>query len=365
VCRVPCGRKRGFVVIAAKPRLCHLQPVANGPRRVVVLIYPGVQALDAVGPLEVLHAANRLLQASGKPAAYAIELVAPTAGPQQTRSGYALVAQRPYASVRGAIDTLIVAGGEGARVARADRALLSFVRRTARRVRRLCSVCTGALILAEAGLLDGRRATTHWASCAQLQARHPKVRVERDPIFVQDGAVYTSAGVTAGIDLTLALVEADVGAELSRTVARWLVVFLQRPGGQAQFSAQLAAQPAQATDFKQLQGYIAEHPERDLSVPALAARVGMSPRNFARRFHSELGVTPARYVRSVRVETARARLEQGSESVERIAERCGFGTEESMRRSFLALVRVAPRNYRQRFARARSAAQPNTKRRTA
>ena len=327
--------------------------MAKSPLRVVVLIYPGVQALDAVGPLEVLHTANRSMQAEGKPPAYAIEIVAPSAGPQMTRSGYALVAERAYSQLRGPIDTLLIAGGDGARALRRDKKLLAWIARKAPQVRRLCSVCTGALILAEAGLLDGRRATTHWASCAHLQERHPKVLVESDPIYVQDGSIYTSAGVTAGIDLALALVESDLGAQHARTVARWLVVFLQRPGGQAQFSTHVSAEPAQG-DLKDLLAFIAEHPERNLSVDVLAARVGMSPRNFARRFQAELGISPAKYVRRVRVETARARLEKGNESVERVAERCGFGSEETMRRSFQELVRVAPRNYRQRFARTKT-----------
>ncbi len=325
--------------------------MAKGARQVVIVIYPGVQALDAVGPLEVLSAANRLTESQGKPAPYRVELVAPTAGAQMSRSGYALVAERAYHEIKGPIDTLLIAGGEGARAMRGDKKLLAWIKRKAPRVRRLCSVCTGALILAETGLLDGRRATTHWAACKHLQERHPRVRVEHDPIFVQDGSIYTSAGVTAGIDLTLALVESDLGAELARTVARWLVVFLQRPGGQAQFSAQLAAQAPATDGFRELEAYIAEHPERDLGVSALAERMAMSPRNFARRFQEELGTSPAKYVKRVRVETARRRLEKSGESVESVAVRCGFGTEETMRRSFQDLVRVAPRNYRQRFAR--------------
>jgi transcriptional regulator GlxA family with amidase domain len=220
-------------------------------------------------------------------------------------------------------------------------------------VRRLCSVCTGALVLAEAGLLDGKRATTHWAQLDHLQKRHASVRVERDPIFVRDGKVYTSAGVTAGIDLTLSLVTDDIGAEAARTVARWLVVFLQRPGGQAQFSAQLSAQAPSDGAFHALQSYIAEHPERDLSVPALASRMGMSERNFARKFRDQLGVSPAQYVLRARVESARMRLEKSSDSIETVAARCGFGTEETMRRSFQKVVRVAPRGYRARFSRAR------------
>lgn len=319
-------------------------------RCIALLIYPGLQPLDAVGPLEVFAGANAVSEALGKPAPYRVEIIAPEAGPQLGESGYALVAPRAYRELRGAIDTLIVVGGNGSRVVRHDPRLRSWLRRAAKRVRRLCSVCTGALVLAEAGLLDGRRATTHWARIAHLEQRHPKVQVERDPIFVRDGSVYTSAGVTAGIDLSLALVGEDVGPEIARTVAQWLVVFLQRPGGQAQFSAHMAAPPPKDGSFHALQAFIAEHPEHDLSVPSLASRVGMSPRNFARRFREQLGVSPAQYVLRARVEHARARLEQSDESIETIAERSGFGTEETMRRSFQKLVRVPPRNYRQRFA---------------
>lgn len=320
-------------------------------RSVAVLIYPGIQALDAVGPLEVFTGASRLWRAQHGAAAYTVELLGPQAGAIDTQSGYALVAQRPYRALRRAPDTLLIAGGAGSRSARLDRALLSWIKRMAPRVRRLCSVCTGSLILAEAGLLDGRRATTHWTACEHMQARHPEVRVEPDPIFVKDGSIYTSAGVTAGIDLALALVEEDLGARVARTVARHLVVFMQRPGGQAQFSAQLAAQAPHSSSLAELQAFIAEHPEADLSVPALARRVGMSPRTFARRFRSELGKSPGQYVQQARVQSAQLRLEQSDDAVPAVAERCGFGSEETMRRSFLRLLRVGPNSYRERFAR--------------
>lgn len=320
-------------------------------RHVVVLIYPGFQALDAVGPLEVLSGANEACRRDGKPEAYRVELVALKPGPQTCESGYDVLAPKAYAAVRGPIDTLIVAGGSGSRVVRHDTKLRAWLRRTAKRVRRLCSVCSGALVLAEAGLLDGKRATTHWSRLDQLQQRHPRVRVERDPIFVRDGSVYTSAGVTAGIDLTLALVAADLGAEVARSVARMLVVFLQRPGGQAQFSAHLSSAAPSEPTFQDLQAYIADHPDQDLSVPALAARMGMSERNFARKFREQLGASPAQYVLRARVESARIQLEKGRESIESVAARCGFGTEETMRRSFQKIVRVAPRGYRARFAR--------------
>lgn len=339
---LPVGRAGSLGLVTAKPRTLAL------------LIYPGVQALDAVGPLEVFAAASRVAEHFGGPPAYELALLGTQAGPIATRSGYALVAQRDYRSLRRAPDTLLIAGGEGAIEARRDRALLAWLRRMAPRVRRLGSVCTGALLLAEAGLLDGRRATTHWASCRHLQQRHPQVRVESDPIYVQDGHVYTSAGVTAGIDLALALVEQDLGPKVAREVARQLVVFMQRPGGQAQFSVQLAAQAPSTSSLANLQAFIAEHPEADLSVEALARRAAMSPRTFARRFRGELGVSPGQYVQRARVESARRRLEQADESVAQIAERCGFGCEETMRRSFLRVLRIAPGSYRARFTERRA-----------
>ena len=338
-----------MIGLAAKCLWRHLGWVAQ--RRIVVLIYPGFQALDAVGPLEVLSGANEACRLLGKPPPYRVDLVALEAGAQPCESGYALVAVAAYSSVRGPIDTLIVAGGSGSRLVCHDKRLQAWLKRARKRVRRLCSVCSGALVLAAAGLLDGKRATTHWGSLDYLAQRYPRVRVERDPIFVRDGSVFTSAGVTAGIDLTLALVADDVGPEIARTVARMLVVFMQRPGGQAQFSAHLSAKVPNEASFQELQAYIAEHPDRDLSVPALAARMKMSERNFARRFREQLGASPAQYVLRVRVELARMRLEADKESIEVIAARCGFGTEETMRRSFQKIVRVAPRGYRARFSR--------------
>jgi transcriptional regulator GlxA family with amidase domain len=249
-----------------------------------------------------------------------------------------------------AIDTLIVAGGLGTRAAVSDPALIAWLRRAAPRVRRLASVCSGAFLLAEAGLLDGRRATTHWSSCADLARRYPRVKVEPDPIFVRDGNVYTSAGVTSGMDLALALVEEDHGRELALAVARWLVLFLKRPGGQSQFSAQLSVQLASRQPLQELQAWIVENVHADLSVAALAARAGMSPRNFARVFTREIGVTPARFVETARVEAARRQLEDdGSQGVENVAAACGFGSAETLRRAFLRTLRVSPTDYRSRF----------------
>jgi transcriptional regulator GlxA family with amidase domain len=314
-------------------------------RRVAVVAYPGVQMLDVTGPLEVFAAASRLAR---RPA-YAVEVLAASAGPVTTQSGVRLVADRAWAAVARGIDTLLVGGGTGTADAMEDRALLAWLRRMAPRVRRLGSVCSGTFLLAEAGLLDGKRATTHWSVCDRLAARYPAVRIESDPIFVRDGNVYSSAGVTAGIDLALALVEEDHGRELALQTARQLVVFLKRPGGQSQFSAQLAAQAAEREPLRDLQAWIGDHPAADCSIAALARRVAMSPRNFARVFGREVGVTPARFVETTRVESARRRLEESADGVEAVAARAGFGTAESMRRAFLRTLGVPPSAYRGRF----------------
>jgi transcriptional regulator GlxA family with amidase domain len=229
--------------------------------------------------------------------------------------------------------------------------VIAWLTAAARRSRRVASVCTGAFLLARAGLLDGRPATTHWASCKELARRYPSIRVEPDPIFVRDGDVMTSAGVTAGMDLALALVEEDLGRETALETARWLVLFLKRPGGQAQFSAQLAAQMADREPLRELQEWIPDNLDVDLSVPALARRACMSERNFARAFRRETGMTPAAYVETARVERARMALESGELPVETIARQAGFGTVETMRRAFGRRLGVSPLDYRNRFRR--------------
>jgi transcriptional regulator GlxA family with amidase domain len=315
-------------------------------RRVVIVALPDVQALDVTGPAEVLSAAAQASR-GGEPA-YAVEVVGPGGAPIPTGSGYALVPARALEDVRGPLDTLLVAGGAGARHASDD--VVARVAALAARARRIASVCTGAYVLAGAGLLDGRRATTHWEYCDDLQRRHPAVAVERDPIFVVDGPVRTSAGVTAGMDLALALVEEDLGPRVALEVARWLVLFVKRPGGQAQFSAQLAAQSAQREPLRDLQAWMADHLADDLSVPALAVRACMSERNFARAFKAETGMTPAVYVEALRVERARLALESGAEPIDAVARRCGFGTVETLRRAFARRLGVSPGAYRDRFA---------------
>jgi len=318
-------------------------------RRVVIIAFQGVQPLDVVGPAEVFNTAARI-----KPPGYAVEVVAPTAEPIRA-SSVSLAPDRAIAGCRGSIDTLICAGGTGVREAAKDERLIRWIRSAAKRSRRTASVCTGAFLLAQAGLLNGRKATTHWSACAALKRRYPQVQVEPDPIFVEDGGVYTSAGVTAGMDLALALVDQDLGREVALEVARWLVLFLRRPGGQSQFSAQLAAQAAEREPLRELQAWIPDNLDADLSVPALARRVAMSERNFARAFRREVGMTPAAYVETSRVESARIALESGGEPVDGIARRTGFGTVETMRRAFRRRLGVSPGDYRNRFNRQEAA----------
>ncbi|MFG2909410.1 GlxA family transcriptional regulator [Kitasatospora sp. NPDC048286] len=312
-------------------------------RNVVIVLFEGVQSLDVTGPLEVFAGAGK---ASGQPDAYRVTTASPGGGPVRSHSGLRLLPDADLAEV-GPVHTLLVPGGEGTKLA--DPALVARIRELAGRAERVVSVCTGAFLLAEAGLLAGRRATTHWAYGEELARRFPDVEVDPDPIHVRDGNVATSAGVTAGIDLALALVEEDLGRETALLVARHLVVFLRRPGNQAQFSTQLAAQVAARQPLREVQRWIAEHPEGDLSVEALACRSALSPRHFARAFAAEVGVTPGRYVDGVRLEAARRLLEDTDDGVEEIARSCGYGTPEAMRRAFVRALAAPPAEYRRRF----------------
>ncbi|WP_062982597.1 GlxA family transcriptional regulator [Nocardia anaemiae] len=314
-------------------------------RRVVFLVFPGVQALDLVGPMEVFHGASQMVDG-----AYTVEIVGGGSQPVTSSSGLLIQPTVDLAHCSGPIDTLLVAGGlPGVRAAEQDEELISWLQSAARRSRRVGSVCNGALLLARAGVLDGRRATTHWAACEELACRYPQVAVEGDPIFVRDGRVWTSAGVTAGMDLTLALVEDDLGRAVALEIARWLVLFLQRPGGQSQFSAQLVAQRAERRPLRELQAWITDNVAADLRVEVLAERACMSPRHFARAFRQEVGVTPAAYVEMARVEIARQALLDTDASIDAVAARCGFGTPETMRRAFHRRLGVGPANYRARF----------------
>ncbi|MFF9400595.1 MULTISPECIES: GlxA family transcriptional regulator [unclassified Streptomyces] len=310
-------------------------------RSVLVVLFDGVQSLDVTGPVEVFAGASRFLGAT-----YDLRTASVDGSPVRTSSGLVLVPDTALADAEPP-HTLLVPGGEGTRVPAP--ALVDWLREHAPRAERLVSVCTGALLLAEAGQLDGHRVTTHWTVCEHLARTHPAVEVDPDPIFVRDGRLATSAGVTAGIDLALALVEEDHGREVALTVARHLVVFLRRPGNQAQFSAQLTAQTARREPLREVQHWITEHPSADLTVEALAARARLSPRHFARAFRAETGLTPGRYVDRVRLEHARRLLEDTSDGVAGIAHACGYGTPEAMRRAFVKALGTAPAEYRRRF----------------
>jgi transcriptional regulator GlxA family with amidase domain len=316
-------------------------------RLVDILAFPDVQLLDVTGPLQVFASANEWAQEANLPPPYRVRVIA-RSSPVVTNSGLALVAA-PLPVATTALDTLVIAGGSGVQQASRDRALLRWVASRAARARRVVSICTGAFLAAAAGLLEGRRAVTHWKSCDELARGNPTTRVEVDPIYVRDGSVWTSAGVTAGIDLSLALVEEDVGYQVAMAVARDLVVFLKRPGGQAQFSRALALQTNDDT-FGRLHAWMAEHLASDLSVATLAARAAMTERTFVRRYRTATGQSPARAVECLRIEAAQRLLTSTALPIKRIAQRCGFSSEETLRQSFQRQLALAPREFRARFA---------------
>ena len=341
-----CGGNRGHRVLDATSQAAHHRTMSTAaPRRIVIVAFEGVQALDVTGPHEVFAGANGVL---GEPAPYIVEVVAANAGAVRSESGLQLVAGRLDEVTD--VDTLIVPGGSGVRRAADDTRVVDAIATMAPRARRVVGVCSGAFLLASAGLLDGRRATTHWARARRLAAEHPAVEVDADPIWVRDGDVWTSAGVTAGIDLALALVEDDHGVDVAETVARWLVVFLRRPGNQSQFAAPVWRRRARHEPVRRAQDLIDADPAGDHRLPVLASRVAMSERHLLRRFSAELGVTPARYVAASRLEAARRRLEDSDETVAAIATRVGFGTAESMRRTFVRQLGTPPDDYRRRFS---------------
>jgi transcriptional regulator GlxA family with amidase domain len=319
-------------------------------RLVVIPLFDGVQSLDVTGPLEVFAEAADYVAAHGPAADPGYRVLTASLGRRhvQTSSGLGLMPAADLRHVPAAeIDTVVVPGGPGAHCLSPQ--VAAWLRHCAPLARRVTSVCTGAFLLAEAGLLDGKRATTHWAFGADLARRFPDVIVDIEPIFIRDGAIATSAGVTAGIDLALAMVEEDVGRDAALAVARGLVVYLRRPGGQAQFSAQLRAQSAQRAPLREVQQWIGEHLAADLSVPVLAARAGLSARQFARAFAAETGVPPGKHVAAVRLEAARRMLEDSDLGVEQVARACGYGTPEGMRRAFVHALGVPPTGYRSRF----------------
>ncbi|WJV45990.1 GlxA family transcriptional regulator [Streptomyces flavofungini] len=340
-------------------------------RRIVIAVFPDVDLLDVTGPAEVFALANR---ETGGRAGYDVQLAGPTGGAVTTSAGVRLVADLSFAEVggRGAgrgerggggsgegrggggvIDTLLVPGAvdmlpEGP-VARIDQDVVAWVKETAPGARRVASVCVGAHVLAAAGLLDGKRVTTHWSTAAQLAAEHPAVTVDPDPIFVRSGRVWTGAGISACMDLALALVAEDLGEEVALTVARQLVMYLKRQGGQSQFSVPLSRPPASRRDIEELRTYIAEHLDADLSAAALAGRMALSERHFARVFRQETGTGPAAYVEAVRVEAARRLLESTDEPLERVAADSGFGSVETLHRAMRKQIDTTPAAYRRRF----------------
>jgi transcriptional regulator GlxA family with amidase domain len=319
----------------------------DSKRKVVLIAFDGMQLLDLAGPMDVFDAATRVLAGAG---GYELLVATPEGKPVRAANGLEVGTGAGLAELpaRG-IDTLVVVGGAGTDAVAEDERFLGLLLRLAGAARRTCSVCGGAWALAAAGLLDGRRATTHWARCRRLAAAYPSVTVEPDRIYVRDGDVLTSAGVTAGIDLALALVEEDHGAEVARTVARWLVVFLQRPGGQSQFSERLGVSVGSQSPVRPLVDRIVAEPAANHSVAELARAAGLSERHLARVFLREARTTPARFVERVRVEAARDALEGGNTPVEAVAERCGFGSAETMRRAFMRVLGVNPGELRRRF----------------
>jgi transcriptional regulator GlxA family with amidase domain len=317
-------------------------------RQVVIALFDGVQSLDVTGPLEVFTAAADHQAARDGARAYEVTTASLGGEPVTTSSGLGLMPGGDLQRIPAArIDTLVVPGGEGTRAPNEE--LIAWLGSAAPPVRRVASVCTGAFLLAEAGLLAGRRATTHWAFADSLARQFPDVHVDPDPIFIRDGAIATSAGVTAGLDLSLALVEEDLGHDVALAVARGLVMYLRRPGRQAQFSAHLRTQTARRAPLREVQQWIGENPAADLSVEALAAKAGLSPRQFSRAFSAETGTSPGRHVAAVRLEAARRMLEDPGRGIRQVARACGYGTAEAMRRAFVQSLGVPPASYRDRF----------------
>lgn len=332
--------------------LCHVViasfAITPSAMRVAILAFPRFQLLDVAGPADVFAEASHQL---GQPRAYQVQVIGAEAGMLKSSSGLRVAVDATVATHRGRIDTLLVAGSPNLADMAADQPLQDWLRRQSRSVRRYGSVCTGAFVLAELGLLDGKRVATHWNSTARLAASYPQACVEADAIYVKDGRLFTSAGVTAGMDLALAMVEEDHGRELALRVARELVMFLKRPGGQSQFSAHLAAQTTERSAVREIQDYVLAHLTDDLAVPTLALRAGMSERSFARIFRSEAGTTPAEFVESARIDAARRLAEESDLPAKRLADAVGYASVEGFRRAFGRRLGIGLVQYRRRFAR--------------
>jgi transcriptional regulator GlxA family with amidase domain len=335
------------LVIDATGLSLHAGLVERGS--VVIVVFPGFQVLDAVGPFEVFAGADRAREAVGLPAVYRPRIASFGGGAVATSSGLEL-GTAPASGLAGAVDTLLITGGDGAVSARQDERLVRWLRRVAPRCRRVATVCTGAFLAAEAGLFDGRRVTTHWAWAARLAEEYPALVVDADPIYLRDGRYWSSAGVTAGIDLALALVEGDLGVDLAQSVARRLVMFLHRPGGQTQFATPVWTPRAERSAVRTVQRRIEADPAGDHRLPQLAASAAMSVRHFARIFRAEVGQTPGRFVEQVRLQAARHLLEESDDTLPVVAQRSGFGSAETLRRVFLRHLHVSPDAYRRRFS---------------
>ncbi|HVQ50136.1 MAG TPA: helix-turn-helix domain-containing protein [Mycobacterium sp.] len=320
-------------------------------RSVVVLGYPGIQALDLVGPFEVFTGATLLLASQGRfDDGYAVAVVSRGGEPVATGTGLSLVAQ-PLPDPRTPIDTLVLPGGGGVDVVRRNPDTIGWIQIAAEHTRRVVSVCTGSFIAAQAGLLDGCTATTHWAFAGQMAREFPAITVDPEPIFVRSSdKTWTAAGVTAGIDLALSLVEDDYGTDIAQTVARWLVLYLRRPGGQTQFAAPVWMPRAKRAPIRDVQEAIESEPGGAHSIPEMARRAAMSPRHFTRVFTDEVGEAPGAYVERIRTEAARRQLEETNDTVTVIAARCGFGSSETLRRNFVRRLGISPDQYRKTFA---------------
>jgi len=323
------------------------------PKLVVFLAAPDTQIVDVAGPYQVFVRAAELYEREhpGAPRPYSVLLASTTRGRAvRTNCGLSLLGQATFRSIKGPIDTLLVSGGSGLDKAARDKDLLQWLRLNSAKARRFGSICTGAFLLAAAGLLEGKKATTHWKWANELAARYKNAIIDPDPIFIRDGKMYTTAGVTAGMDLALALVEEDLGAPLALRVAREMVLYLRRPGGQSQFSAAMSLQSSDRKPIADLEAWVIENLNRDLSVESLARRCHMSPRNFARVFREETGLTPYKFVERARIEAARRRLEESDNALDAIAGDCGFGSADSLRRSFVRILHTSPGDYRGRFS---------------
>jgi transcriptional regulator GlxA family with amidase domain len=333
----------------------------QAPHRITILAFAPAQLLDIVGPLDVFSVANQIVLDGGHLPPYEVAVAAVRAGALATTSGVSVLAKGMPGPRSRPPDTLLLSGGPGARAASTDAAIVRRVHALCERSPRVGSICTGAYVLAATGLLDGRRATTHWAHFDEFAAFFPRVDIDRDALFVADGKFQTSAGIAAGIDSALAMVEGDLGRDVALGVARELVVFMKRAGGQSQFSAQLAADVAAADPdrFTALTRWMSTHLAHDLSVEVLAERVAMSPRNFARRFTETMRLPPAKYVQALRLDAARRLLTDGPQPVVRVAERCGFASAEAMRLVFQRELKVTPSEFRDRFRSARGSMTPN------